>query len=71
MAERVFIFYLYFLTNNRERESVCVGFFLELTTERVYWKMKKEGNEKAKWHLGQNNRGIHWSRYGQLKGLLR
>ena len=45
-------------------------FFLKLTTERVYWKMKKEGNEKAKWPLGQNNRGIHWTRCGQLKGLL-
>ena len=46
----------------REREREGEGFFLELTIERVYWKMKNEGNEKAKWRLGQNNRGIHWTK---------
>ena len=52
----------------RERERQNVGFFLELTTESVWDTL---GNEKPKWCLGQNNRRIHWTRHGQLKGLLR
>ena len=51
--------------NNRERERE------REREKRENWKMKKEGNEKEKWHLGQNNKGIHWTRRGQLKGLLR
>ena len=52
----------------RERETKC-GFFLRANNRESVWDTL--GNEKPKWCLGQNNRRIHWTRHGQLKGLLR